>query len=40
MFIFFVYKIFLYVVERLVDDGYDVVGLECVEKGCWEFFEE
>lgn len=27
-------------VERLADDGHDVVGLECAEKGCREFFEE
>lgn len=24
----------------LADDGHDVVGLECAEKGCREFFEE
>lgn len=27
-------------VERLSDEGHDVVGLECAEKGCREFFEE
>lgn len=27
-------------VERLADEGHDVVGLECAEKGCREFFEE
>lgn len=40
MFTFSVYKTLLYVVERLADDGHDVVGLECAEKGCQEFFEE
>lgn len=40
MFTFSVYKTLLYVVERLADDGHDVVGLECAEKGCREFFEE
>lgn len=40
LFTFSVYKTLLYVVERLADDGHDVVGLECAEKGCREFFEE
>lgn len=40
IFTFSVYKTLLYVVERLADDGHDVVGLECAEKGCREFFEE
>lgn len=25
---------------RLSDEGHDVVGLECAEKGCMEFFQE
>uniref|UniRef100_A0A8W8LT83 thiopurine S-methyltransferase n=1 Tax=Magallana gigas TaxID=29159 RepID=A0A8W8LT83_MAGGI len=27
-------------IHPLADDGHDVVGLECAEKGCREFFEE
>lgn len=37
---FFLLKTLLYMVERLADEGHDVVGLECAEKGCREFFEE
>lgn len=27
-------------IGRLADEGHDVVGLECAEKGCKEFFTE
>jgi hypothetical protein len=30
----------LFDLYRLSDEGHDVVGVECSEKGCTEFFEE